>query len=126
MNNRAKRGRQLFFFLAATILPISALIVIAKITRPNLTRRITIVSDSNGVPHLAGMSLSNTNLRDATFTTMHAMGLKAGLAVPPLTNGDPKIINVLDTLESMKRAGLFGSTNSSSKSGTNYTPSPFE
>jgi hypothetical protein len=128
MNNRAKRGFRLFCFLAATIVAISALIVIAKLSRSK-TPRITVMTDSNGVPQFAGVPLSNTNLRDATFTAMHAMGLKAGLAVPfrTLTNGDPRVTNVIDTLESMTRAGLFErSTNSSSSPGTNYKPSPFE
>lgn len=73
--------------------------------------------DANGFPRLGGLLLSNTNIRDGTFAVMGTMGIKARFALPALTDNDPRVTNVIETLESMRRAGLFS---------TNQLPNPYE
>lgn len=140
-----EEGRGFLYFAVAGLVICSLFLVLSsamyihiartKSSSPDRSLRVTVTMDTNGVPWLAGVPLSNTNIRDRAFAALRAMGLRGTLAVPPLTNGDPQIANAIDTLETMRRAGLFGSgTNyspsmkraGSSGGGTNYSPSTFE
>jgi hypothetical protein len=130
-----QEGRGVLYFAIAGLV-ISSLILISviylhiagtRLPHSNTPPRISVTMDTNGVPRLAGVPLSNTNLRDAAFRAMGSMGVKGALVVPPLKNGDPQITNVINTLESMRRAGLLKTiTNSPAGTGTNYSTSPFE
>ena len=80
--------------------------------KPIAPRRVTMVADSSGILRLHGMSLANTNVRDAIFKTMGAIGLKAEFTFT-LTNGT-QLRKMLDAMNAMKRAGL---------EDTNYRPS---
>ena len=106
-----------FFWVGATIIVVVAAIVALILSKPTAPRRITLRVDTNGVTRLGGVPLLSTNIRDGTFAAMGALGLKASLTVPPLTNGDPRVSNVLETLQSMSKAGLFS---------TNQPPNPYE
>ena len=114
MNKESKFGRWWLLGLAIAFLGFMA-IFLSKPSTPT-TRRITITMDSNGTPRLAGIPLLTTNLRDGTFNTMGALGVKAGLAVTTPTNSTQES-NLLETLKSMSRAGLFS---------TNRPPNPYE
>ena len=127
MNNRAKRGIQMFLFLAVTIVAALAIIALAFLFRTKTSPRITVTMDTNGVPRLAGVPLSDTNIRDSAFAAMSAMGVKGALVVPPMAPCDPRLTNVVNTLESMTRAGFLGSMTNPSRAGPlSNTPSPYE
>lgn len=93
--------------IAAFVAAVAVLSVFVLLRRPATLPRVTVVMGSNGTARLGGVPLLTTNIRDGAFITMGALGLKASLTVPPLTNGDPRGSNVLETLQSMSRAGLF-------------------
>jgi hypothetical protein len=67
---------------------------------------VTISVDGSGVTRAKGIPLSNTNLRDGAFRAMAAAGLKGSFVLTPITNATQES-NVLQTLQSMSRAGLF-------------------
>ena len=116
MSNETKPGYRWFLWLGAATIVLAAAIVFVMSSRPTTPRRITVTVDTNGAPRLGGVSLLNTNVRDRTFGAMGALGIKASLTVPPITN-DTQASNVLETLKSMSRAGLFS---------TNQRPNPYE
>lgn len=74
--------------------------------------------DPNGAPRIAGVPLLTTNIRDGTFAAVGALGIKAALAIPHSPTNDTQRSNVINTLKSMGRAGLF----TNDKAG----PSPYE
>ena len=76
-------------------------------------------SDSNGMPSLVGVSLANTNIREAVFQGMGAVGIKASIEQPQSFTNMAQESNFLETLDSMRRAGLF-ITNAPAK------PNPYE
>ena len=110
-------GWLLWLGIAAVAVAVAALGVFFMLRPPATPVRVTVVMGSNGTARLGGVPLVTTNLRDGAFAAMGALGLKASLTVPPLTNGDPQGSNVLETLKSMSRAGLFM---------TNQPPNPYE
>lgn len=127
MNHRAKRGIHLFLFLAVSIVGALAIIALAFLSRTKTPPRITVTMDTNGVPRLAGVPLSNTNIRDSAFAAMSAMGVKGAFAVPPMAQCDPRVTNVINTLQSMTRAGFLGSVTNPGRAGPlSNTPSPYE
>jgi hypothetical protein len=115
MSTNTKSTSRWFLWLGAAI--ILAAIAALIFSKPTTPRGITLEVDTNGVTRLGGVPLVTTNIRDGTFAAMGALGLKASLTVPPLTNGDPRGSNVLETLQSMSNAGLFS---------TNQPPNPYE
>jgi hypothetical protein len=116
MSNQIKSGSRWFFWLGAAIIVLAGAIVLVMSSKPTTPRRVTLTVGTNGAPRLAGVPLLTTNMRDRTFEAMGALGIKASLRIPPLTN-DTQASNVLETLKSMSRAGLFG---------TNQRPNPYE
>jgi hypothetical protein len=46
------------------------LVILVVARKQVVSRRVTIVADSNGILRLHGISLANTNVRDAIFKTM--------------------------------------------------------
>lgn len=68
--------------------------------------RIIIYADTNGTAFLGGIPLVTTNVRNATFKAIGAVGFKAGLAIPPTINNQAQQREMLQTLKSMARAGL--------------------
>jgi len=82
---------------------------------------VKFVEDQNGNPRLFGIPLSNTSIRDKTFSALSAMGFKGILVVRPATTNLHAENNAIETLKSMSRAGLF-QTNSPA----HPIPSPFE
>src|SRR5262245_41274400 len=74
---------------------------------PVLPGGVTIIMDSNGTTRLGRVPLLTTNIRDATFATMGNLGIKASLAIPVPPTNQAQESNLLETLNSMTRAGLF-------------------
>ncbi len=119
--NTEWRLRWVLGFGAVAILVAAAIaaLIFSKTTTP---RRIALEIDMNGVLRWGAVPLVATNIRDGTFTAMGALGLKvSSLTIPPLTNGDPRGSNVVETLQStlqsMSKAGLLN---------TNQPPNPYE
>jgi hypothetical protein len=106
-----------FLWLGVAIIVVVATIAALILSKTTTPRPITLRVDTNGVTRLGAVPLLTTNIRDGTFSAMGALGLKASLTVPPLTNGDPRGSNVLETLQSMSKAGLFS---------TNQPRNPYE
>ena len=79
---------------------------------------VNLTADTNGIPHLFGFSLANTNLRDGLISVMRRTGLKSALYVDPLlTNiAGSALTNLVSTLEAMERAGLCASVTNTSTS----------
>jgi hypothetical protein len=100
------------------IVALGAFAVLLTSSKPVRPKLITISMDTNGTARIGGVPLANTNIRDAAFAAMGVVGLKAGLAVPAaaFTNKTQES-NMLETLQSMTRAGLFS---------TNQPPNPYE
>jgi hypothetical protein len=83
---------------------------ILKVPYRGVAVSVNLTADTNGIPHLFGVSLANTNLRDGVLSVMGHMGLKSSLGVDPLTNiPDSAFTNLVSTLEAMERAGLCSS-----------------
>jgi hypothetical protein len=119
MSNETKSGYWWFLWLCVAVIGFAALMVfflLSKSTTPT-TRRVTITMDTNGTARLGGVPLLTTNIRDGTFATMGALGVKAGLLVPTTSTNKTQESNLLETLKSMSRAGLFS---------TNQPPNPYE
>jgi Na+/proline symporter len=116
MSNQTKSRRRWFLWLGAVIIAAVALGILHMAFRPAKTTRITVTMDPNGTPRIAGVPLLTTNIRDGTFAAAGALGIKAALAIPNSPTNDTQRSNVINTLKSMSRAGLF----------TNAGPSPYE
>ena len=106
-------ARLLWF--SVTLIGVALLVVIAT-WKPKGSGRITVTTDTNGTARLQGIPLPTTNIRDAAFKAAGAAGIKASLTVTTPTNAAQES-NLVETLQSMSRAGLFT---------TNQRPSPYE
>ena len=104
--------RVVLVFVLIGVLIVVALLLPSTGARP---RRVTISSDSNGSPVLLGVPLSNTNARDKVFQAMSAAGVKVAVAVPGNITNEAQQSNLLETLKSVSRAGLWD-TNAARKS----------
>ncbi len=103
-------GVVLFIFLVVLLLP--------KSNAP--TRRLLNVSvDTNGVARLGGVPLPGTNIRNAVVNGLGDLGLKAGFVEAGVYTNETQMSNSLETLNSMRRAGLIPVSADSA-------PSPFE
>lgn len=113
-----------FWWLLLFIFVLVAGATIAVIAMKNSANpaHVKFVLDSNGNPRLFGVTLSNTNIRDKTFSALSAIGFKGTLAIPSnaATNLQARD-KAIETLKSMSRAGLF-QTNSLA----HPIPSPYE
>jgi hypothetical protein len=69
--------------------------------------RITVSLDTNGMAWAGGIPLFTTNIRDAAFETMGALGLKASFIVPATVTNQAEMNRILATLKRMGQAGLF-------------------
>lgn len=69
--------------------------------------RITVSLDTNGMAWVGGVPLLTTNIRDAAFETMGALGLKAGFRVPATITNQAELTRTIETLKRMAQAGLF-------------------
>jgi hypothetical protein len=69
--------------------------------------RITVSLDTNGMAWAGGVPLFTTNIRDAAFEAMGALGLKAGFEVPATVTNQAEMNHILETLKRMGQAGLF-------------------
>ncbi len=104
-------------YVAIAAVAVTLLGVFFRQWRSTTPARVTIVMTSNGTARLGGVPLLTTNIRDATFATMGALGIKAGLSVPTPPTNMAQQSNLLETLQSMSRAGLLT---------TNKPPNPYE
>jgi hypothetical protein len=93
----------LFIFVAAGVT-----VTVISMKKSSNPAHINFVADPNGNVRLLGVPLLNTNIRDKAFSAMSAMGFKGNLVVPPnaATNVQARD-KVIQTLDSMRRAGLF-------------------
>ena len=115
MSNETKSGYWWFLWLCVAVIGLAALMVFSlssKSTTPT-TRRVTITMATNGTARLGGVPLPTATIRDAAFSALGSVGVKAQLTVPAKT----PYSNVIETLKSMTRAGLFT---------TNQPPNPYE
>jgi hypothetical protein len=117
MSNQTRSGHGWHFWIGMTIVGLAVLTIFFVLLRPNTPPRITVTTDSNGNVRLGGVPLLTTNIRDGAFVTMGRLGIKAGLAVPSPPTNDAQASNILQTLQSMNRAGLLS---------TNPPPNPYE
>ena len=119
MSNETKSGYWWFLWLGVAVSGLAAIMMFFMLSRPTTpgARRVTVTMDSNGTARLGGVPLLTTNIRDGTFATMGALGVKAGLLVPNTPTNKTQESNLLETLKSMSRAGLFS---------TNQPPNPYE
>jgi hypothetical protein len=69
--------------------------------------RITVSLDTNGMAWAGGVPLLTTNIRDAAFEAMGALGLKAGFRVPATITNQAELTRTIETLKRMAQAGLF-------------------
>ena len=117
MSNHTESDYQWVLWLGLAIIAMVALIVLLMPSRTTIPGRVTVTMDTNGIARLGGVPLLTTNIRDGTFSAMGALGIKAGLAVPPTLTNRAQESNVIETLKIMTRAGLFT---------TNQPPNPYE
>jgi hypothetical protein len=86
------------FSVGAVVL---AFVFVALLTWPKsyTSNRISVKFGSNGTPRLYGVSLANTNVRDAAFKAVGALGLNGLMAdaVLTLTNGVRSNVGILIT-----------------------------
>jgi len=82
--------------------------------------RVVVSMDSKGNARLYGISLSNTNIRNAVFRVMGSAGLKVSARMPasvkPMSQQGS---NIFETLIAIERAGLFATN-------TAPAPNPYE
>ena len=119
MRNETQSGYWWLLWLGVVVIGLATTMLffmLSSRTTPG-ARRVTITMDSNGTARLGSVPLLTTNIRDGTFTAMGALGLKAGLLVPNTPTNKIEESNLLETLKSMNRAGLFS---------TNKPPNPYE
>jgi hypothetical protein len=69
--------------------------------------RIIVTLDTNGMAWAGGVPLLTTNIRDAAFETMGALGLTAGFEVPATVTNPAELKRIIETLKRMGQAGLF-------------------
>jgi len=112
MGNETKSGYWWLLLLGIAVIGLAALMVFSLSSKPT-TRRVTITMDSNGRARFGGVPLPTATIRDAAFSALGSVGVKAQLTVPAKT----PYSNVIETLKSMTRAGLFT---------TNHPPNPYE
>src|SRR6266853_567260 len=84
----------------------AAWILLAVLTPSTGYHRIPISLSTNGTPVLYGISLANTNLRDAVFFSVHVFGGKTALVIPSPVMTNMPIAGLIVTFEAMKRAGI--------------------
>ena len=107
MNNQIKSSYRWVLWLGLTMIAVAALIALFMSRTTTNQGRVTVTMDTKGTARLGGVPLLTTNIRDRTFTAMGELGIKAEMAIPaPLTNSAQES-NVIETLKSMGRAGLF-------------------
>jgi hypothetical protein len=106
-----------FAWGAVVILALIIAVFILPTRKVTPHRVLTVTVDTNGVAHLGGVPLASTNIRDAVFHSMGAVGLKAGFVETGIYTNETQRSNALETLNSMTTAGLFS---------TNQPPNPYE
>ena len=117
MNNQTKPGYRWGPWLGLAIIGMAALIVLSRSPKVARPRPVTFTFDTNGMAHWGRVPLLTTNIRDATFKALGSFGVKAGLAVPFALTNRAQESNLIETLNSMSRAGLLL---------TNQPPNPYE
>jgi hypothetical protein len=104
----SKTSYRRFLWPGLAIVAMAALITFFFTARKTRTQSsVTVAMDAKGVPRVAGIPLVTTNIREATFTAMGALGIKAELAIPNGATNAGQESNVIATLRSMGSAGLF-------------------
>jgi hypothetical protein len=117
MNTEKKPMYRWFIWAGLILMGAATGFTVAMFWRPSRPNQITVSMDTNGTTHVAGVPLSDTNLRNGAFTVMGALGVKARLEMPDTSTNRALESNVIETLKRMTRAGLFS---------TNPPPNPHE
>jgi hypothetical protein len=120
MNEKKTSSYRWFFWFS---LAVGVIVLVALLTKASKVSssptRITISVNATGSAQLGGITLPSTNIRDAAFSALGAAGMKAKFTPPSTLTNTLQESNILSTLESMSRAGLF-TTNAP------RSPSPYE
>ena len=118
MNDQKTFNYRWHLAIIIVVVAVGVFSVVLTSSKPAGPKLITVSMDTNGTARIGGVPLANTNIRDAAFLAMGAVGVKAGFAPPAsaMTNMT-HASNMLETLQSMTRAGLFS---------TNQPPNPYE
>jgi len=69
-------------------------------------RQITISMDAQGRTEISGVSIGNTNLRDAALRLMDKLDVAPKIVIPKTMTNAQQASNFIQTLESLNRAGL--------------------
>jgi len=116
MSDQTQSRYRWFLWLAVAIVCLAGFTFFV-LSKPAKPAPVTFTADGNGRARLGGVPLLTTNLRDGTFAAMAALGIKAQLSIPSPPTNKTQESNLLETLQSMNRAGLFS---------TNQPPNPYE
>ena len=68
---------------------------------------VTISMDAQGRAKIGGVTIGNTNVRDATLSMMDKLDVKAKVVVPNTMTNAQQASNFIEVLNSANRAGLF-------------------
>ena len=117
MNNQKNFHYRWFLWLGLGVVTIGVLVALLPSAKTLPRKRITVSVDTNGTARLGGVPLPTTTIRDAAFSALGSVGVKAQLTVPATFTNKTQENNVVETLKSMTRAGLFT---------TNQPPNPYE
>jgi Sec7-like guanine-nucleotide exchange factor len=116
MNDRKPSQYRWFLWLGLGVVSIGILVALLPSAKTLPRKRVTVSVDTNGTARFGGVPLP-TIIRDAAFSAVGSIGAKAKFAVPATFTNKTQESNVVETLKSMTRAGLFT---------TNQPPNPYE
>ena len=120
MSNQKKIDHRWFLWFGLGVVAVGALV--AFLTPASFApgsslagKRITVSVDTNGTTWLGGAPLPTAKIRNAAFSALGTVGVKANFSLPPAYVNGTGASKAADTLASMYRAGLLT---------TNQTPKP--
>jgi len=111
-NHAMNTKQRKWAWVGITGLFIAAVIVLAIIARshkqaqPMSSPEITISMDAQGRAKIGGVTIGNTNVRDAALSVMDKLNVKPKIVVPNTMTNAQQASNFVDLLNSAARAGL--------------------
>ena len=108
------KKRLLWICLSCAMLSLATIMCVAMLTalrrnHPPISseRKVTLSMDAQGRAQIGGVTLGNTNVRDAALGAMKKLDLGVKVEVPKTMTNSQQASNFIKVLESANRAGLF-------------------